>query len=108
MLHQRLCSSVVVCKVLVVTLSSLAWWVTCWPICRRLDQLLKRYERGELQSVNWLDPLALKRIERMRHEVGSPGPEASFAVTHARHVPSSTPNSCLHSLSRANPCWFVT
>ena len=108
MLYHRLCSSVVVCKVVVVTQSSLARWVTCWPICRRLDQLLKRYERGELQSVDWLDPLALKRIERVRHEVSSPGPEASFAVTHARHVPSSTSNSYLHSLGHANPCGFVT
>ena len=37
--------------------------------CRRLDQLLKRYQRGELRAVDWLDPLALKRIEQLRYEV---------------------------------------
>ncbi|KAL3157710.1 hypothetical protein ABBQ32_012142 [Trebouxia sp. C0010 RCD-2024] len=34
----------------------------------RLDQLLKRYQRGELPAVDWLDPVVLKRIERLRHE----------------------------------------
>ena len=37
--------------------------------CRRLDQLLKRYERGELHAVYWLDPLAFKKIELLRHQV---------------------------------------
>jgi len=43
--------------------------VTCCMSCRRLDQLLKRYERGELHAVDWLDPLALKKIELLRHQV---------------------------------------
>lgn len=34
----------------------------------RLDQLLKRYERGELHAVYWLDPLAFKKIELLRHQ----------------------------------------
>ena len=38
-------------------------------MCRRLDQLLKRYERGEMPVVDWLHPLALKKIEQQRHEV---------------------------------------
>ncbi len=44
--------------------------------CRRLDQLLKRYERGELHAVDWLDPLALKKIELLRHQV-----PLAYAVT---------------------------
>ncbi len=50
--------------------------VTCCMSCRRLDQLLKRYERGELHAVDWLDPLALKKIELLRHQV-----PPAFAVT---------------------------
>ena len=38
-------------------------------VCRRLEQLLKRYERGELPHVSWLDQLALKQIEHLRHQV---------------------------------------
>ena len=51
------------------------WILTCWyatPPRRRLDQLLKRYQRGELRAVDWLDPLVLKRIEQLRYEVGLP------------------------------------
>lgn len=43
--------------------------VTCCMSCRRLDQLLKRYERGELHAVDWMDPLALKKIELLRQQV---------------------------------------
>ncbi len=50
--------------------------VTCCMSCRRLDQLLKRYERGELHAVDWLDPLALKKIELLRHQV-----PPAYAVT---------------------------
>ena len=38
--------------------------------CRRLEQMLKRYERGELAATDWLDALALARIRQLRTEVG--------------------------------------
>ncbi len=50
--------------------------MTCCMSCRRLDQLLKRYERGELHAVDWLDPLALKKIDLLRHQV-----PPAYAVT---------------------------
>ena len=34
--------------------------------CRRLERLLKRYRRAEMQRVEWLDRLALKEIERLQ------------------------------------------
>ena len=37
--------------------------------CRRLDQVLKRYQRKEVQVVDWLDTLALQKIELLRQEV---------------------------------------
>lgn len=40
--------------------------------CRRLDQVLKRYRRGEIKAVDWLDALALQKIEHLRHEVRDP------------------------------------
>lgn len=36
---------------------------------RRLEQMLKRYERGELAAVDWLDTMALARIRQLRTEV---------------------------------------
>ena len=56
-----------VLQVLTCTLNGQS--VTCCMSCRRLDQLLKRYERSELHAVDWLDPLALKKIELLRHQV---------------------------------------
>ncbi|KAK9832006.1 hypothetical protein WJX81_007953 [Elliptochloris bilobata] len=34
----------------------------------RLEQMLKRYERGELAAIDWLDALALTRIRQLRVE----------------------------------------
>lgn len=34
--------------------------------CRRVDQVLKRYERGEIDHLNWLDKLSLAAIEKLR------------------------------------------
>lgn len=39
------------------------------PLRRRLEQMLKRYERGELAAVDWLDTMALARIRQLRTEV---------------------------------------
>ena len=38
-------------------------------ICRRLEQLLKRYNRGEIAQVEWLDHLTLNRIQQCRAQV---------------------------------------
>lgn len=38
-------------------------------LCRRLEQLLKRYKRGEIEPVEWLDHLTLQRIEQYRAQV---------------------------------------
>lgn len=37
--------------------------------CRRLEQLVKRYERGDLQHIEWLDGLAFRSLDRLRAEV---------------------------------------
>lgn len=37
--------------------------------CRRLGQLVKRYERGELRRVEWLDGLTMRAVDRLRDEV---------------------------------------
>ena len=39
--------------------------------CRRLEQLLKRYNRGEIARVEWLDHLTLNRIQQCRAQVPS-------------------------------------
>ena len=38
-------------------------------LCRRLQQLLKWYNRGEIARVEWLDHLSLNRIQQYRAEV---------------------------------------
>ena len=40
-----------------------------WRLCRRLEQLLKRYNRGEIAPVEWLDHLTLSRIQHQRAQV---------------------------------------
>jgi hypothetical protein len=46
---------------------------------RRLEQLLKRYNRGEVAPVEWLDHLTLARIQQLRVQVL---PRASPAHRH--------------------------
>lgn len=41
---------------------------------RRLEQLLKRYERGEVARVEWLDHLTLARIHQLRVQVAAQCP----------------------------------
>ena len=41
-------------------------------LCRRLEQLLKRYNRGEIARVEWLDHLTLTRIQQCRAQVPVP------------------------------------
>ena len=41
-------------------------------MCRRLEQLLKRYNRGEIARVEWLDHLTLNRIQQCRAQVPVP------------------------------------
>ena len=43
---------------------------------RRLEQLLKRYERGEVARVEWLDHLTLARIHQLRVQVAARPPAA--------------------------------
>ncbi|KAK9811578.1 hypothetical protein WJX72_006428 [[Myrmecia] bisecta] len=38
----------------------------------RLEQLQKRYSRGEIQHVDWLDHLTLRKIERVRQQEDQP------------------------------------
>jgi phosphatidylinositol 3-kinase len=48
---------------------------------RRLEQLLKRYERGEVAPVEWLDHLTLQRIEQFRAQViGEPECSSETAI----------------------------
>lgn len=37
--------------------------------CRRLEQLVKRYERGEMRRVEWLDGMSMRAVDRLRDEV---------------------------------------
>lgn len=46
-------------------------------MCRRLEQLLKRYNRGEIARVEWLDHLTLTRIQQCRAQVPAPFPHNS-------------------------------
>jgi hypothetical protein len=45
--------------------------------------MLKRYERGELAGIEWLDALALAKIRQLRAEArrASPRPEMPKATT---------------------------
>ena len=43
--------------------------LTVWKVRRRLEQLLKRYNRGEIAPVEWLDHLTLNRIQQCRAQV---------------------------------------
>ncbi len=36
---------------------------------RRLEQVLKRYSRGEVPRIDWLDPLTFTALDRLRLEV---------------------------------------
>ena len=36
---------------------------------RRLEQVLKRYSRGEVPRIDWLDPLTFTALDRLRVEV---------------------------------------
>ena len=40
-------------------------------MCRRLEQLVKRYERGEMRRVEWLDGMSMRAVDRLRDEVPS-------------------------------------
>lgn len=42
-------------------------WAVCLPTsCRRVDQVLKRFERGEIERVDWLDGLTMRAIDSLR------------------------------------------
>lgn len=42
---------------------------TVHMLCRRLEQLVKRYERGEMRRVEWLDGMSMRAVDRLREEV---------------------------------------
>lgn len=43
-----------------------------WCSCRRLEQKLKLYERGEVPRIPWMDRLALKKIDERCRQVSIP------------------------------------
>ena len=42
-----------------------------WVFDRRIDQVAKRYDRGEIDHISWLDDLTLSHVERLRQQVCS-------------------------------------
>lgn len=68
------------CRFSHTSLFTSAKW--CKSACRRLEQLLKRYNRGEIARVEWLDHLTLSRIQQCRAQVHSYG----FCIQVTAHV----------------------
>ncbi len=48
---------------------------------RRLEQVLKRYSRGEVPRIDWLDPLTFTALDHLRLEVLAACTNAAMAIT---------------------------
>ena len=53
--------------------------------CRRVEQVAKRYERGEIDHIPWLDQVSGAPLERLRQQVTTPPPPFSTPFSISLH-----------------------